>query len=235
MNTGSSWSEVRWKDRQPSPSTNTSLMNAPNRASDRPFAKGPEEGLYSWSTGPLGNLGRDMPTPKAEPSGPSYFSHQTVSDGRLNGSLDLLPRDTHGFQHSPSASSLFKSEVRLADPVPGRGEREPREDGMTSGDVSHSRRQSTFLPSFASLQHSTGRERGSTAGVEPNPALEKSSCRGCNDRTSAIEDIAFAVSGLEEVLQKHQLRSFAKVSGIMIVVNVWRLLMCCEEVRRPSE
>jgi hypothetical protein len=63
--------------------------------------------------------------------------------------------------------------------------------------------QSTLLPSFSSLQRSANCDDGSK--TEPDSASKPASprCRGCVDKKSAIDDIALAVTGLDETVQTY--------------------------------
>lgn len=71
--------------------------------------------------------------------------------------------------------------------------------------------QATSLPSFASLQRSTSCTEESTALPQNVNSPVKTSCRGCAERDSSIEDIAIAVSGIEEILKMNQPESITKV------------------------
>ncbi|KAM0717643.1 hypothetical protein Q7P37_007495 [Cladosporium fusiforme] len=70
--------------------------------------------------------------------------------------------------------------------------------------------QDNSLPSFASFQRSAIGTEGSTAVPQNVPSPERISCRGCTERDSSIEDIAIAVSGIEEILKMHQPESITK-------------------------
>jgi hypothetical protein len=66
--------------------------------------------------------------------------------------------------------------------------------------------QSTLLPSFSSLQRSANCGDDLKAASESASKPGSPTCRGCVDRKSAIDDIALAVTGLDETVQTYGLR-----------------------------
>lgn len=68
-----------------------------------------------------------------------------------------------------------------------------------------------MLPSFASLQKTSLGDHGPNATSATMDTYSKPSCRGCNDRTSLLEDIADAVAGLDEAWQLRPSNSPARV------------------------
>lgn len=63
--------------------------------------------------------------------------------------------------------------------------------------------QSTLLPSFSSLQRSADRDDSSKTAPETVSKPVSPTCRGCVDKKSAIDDIALAVTGLDETVQMY--------------------------------
>jgi hypothetical protein len=63
--------------------------------------------------------------------------------------------------------------------------------------------QSTLLPSFSSLQRSANLDDGSKTVPESASKPASPRCRGCIDKKSAIDDIALAVTGLDDAVQTY--------------------------------
>jgi len=63
--------------------------------------------------------------------------------------------------------------------------------------------QSTLLPSFSSLQRSANYGDGSKTVPEIVSKPNSPVCRGCVERGSAIDNIALAVTGLDETVQTY--------------------------------
>jgi hypothetical protein len=63
--------------------------------------------------------------------------------------------------------------------------------------------QSTLLPSFSSLQRSANCDDGSKTVPESASKPVSPRCRGCVDKKSAIDEIALAVTGLDETVHTY--------------------------------
>ncbi|GAB7326316.1 hypothetical protein MBLNU13_g10288t2 [Cladosporium sp. NU13] len=132
--------------------------------------------------------------------------------------LDYAQNTPYGQQKTAMTSGFGSTDDTRAGPMSGQidqsrrtSELQPISDARISGDfpsIGASNRltppaYATLLPSFASIKESADRDDRQMPALELAVRQESPTCRGCVEKKSIIDDIAHAVTSLDELISRY--------------------------------
>lgn len=221
MSAGASWGEVRWREPQSSSTARDSTMATPEVfAANSLLVRDSYKDQYPRPMESSRRIDHGFHAPQAtlHTGGPPWDTESTrfLSEQRL-----LSDRVASPFDRPPNStvtSHLGNDEggsISTVDQALSTSRRTSWGLPSMSGQYRASPPMQTSLPPIASLQESVYRDRRQGTAPQTIIKSESPTCRGCIEKKTIIDDIALAVTSLDELINSHGFRPFKRVSHLL--------------------
>lgn len=222
MSAGASWGEVRWREPQSSSTARDSTMAtrevlAANSLLVREDHK--EQYPRPMESARRIDHGFHAPQTTLHIGGPLWDTENTrlLSEQRLLADHVSSPFDRP--PNSTVSSHLGNDEggfISTVDQAVSTSRRTSSGLPSMSGQYRASPPIHTSLPPIASLQESVNYDRRHGTAPQTIIKSESPTCRGCTEKKTIIDDIALAVTSLDELINSHGFRPFKRVSHLLV-------------------
>lgn len=223
MSRDASWGDIRWREPQPSLSARESTMAAGEvLAANSIFGRGGrEDQQHSRLMEPSrrADHGIHAPQPTLHIGGPLWDSNtnRLLSEPRFLS--DPMTSSLHGARDSAITSRTSNVDgarigsISAMDHVGSSNRRPSGSLPSISGQYRVSPPpHNTSLPPIASVQAPANHDRRNEAGPQTISKSESPTCRGCDEKKTVIDEIAIAVTSLDDLINSHGLKPFKRVS-----------------------
>lgn len=225
MSAGASWGEVRWREPQPSSTDRDSTMATRELlATNSLLLRDGHKDQYPRPMEPSRRTDHGFHAPQAtlHIGGPLWDTENTrlLSEPRFlsdhaTGSFDRPPNSTVTL-HLGNDEGARTGSTSLVDQAGSDSRRTSWGLPSMSGQYRASPPIHTSLPPIASLQESVNHDRRQEMAPQMIIKSESPTCRGCVEKKTIIDDIALAVTSLDELINSHGFRPFKRVSHLFL-------------------